>query len=46
MKTLKFEEVYRSEYRNVSEARAAIGNFLDKVYICNRLLGPGLSPAR
>ena len=32
MKTLKYEEVYRNEYRDLAEARAAIGEFLEKVY--------------
>ncbi len=30
MKTLKYEEVYRNEYRDLAEARAQIGVFLDK----------------
>ena len=37
MKTLKYEEVHRSEYRNLGEARAAIQNFLEKVYNRKRL---------
>jgi putative transposase len=37
MKTLKYEEVYRNEYRNLEEARAEIGTFLDKVYNQQRL---------
>ncbi len=37
MKTLKYEEVYRSEYRDLAEARASIGSFLDKVYNEKRL---------
>jgi transposase InsO family protein len=37
MKTLKHEEVYRTEYRNVVHARAAIGEFLVKVYNEKRL---------
>jgi transposase InsO family protein len=37
MKTLKYEEVYRNEYRDFQEARAAIGEFLDRVYNQNRL---------
>lgn len=32
MKTLKYEEVYRSEYRNEREVRRSIGRFLEKVY--------------
>ncbi|HUE21479.1 MAG TPA: DDE-type integrase/transposase/recombinase [Bryobacteraceae bacterium] len=30
MKTLKYEEVYRNEYRYLPEARASIGQFLDR----------------
>jgi len=37
MKTLKYEEVYRTEYRNLVHARAAIGEFLEKVYNEKRL---------
>ena len=37
MKTLKYEEVYRNEYRDLAEARAAIGEFLEKVYDQKRL---------
>ena len=37
MKTLKCEEVYRSEYRNLTEARARIGEFLEEVYNQKRL---------
>ena len=37
MKTLKYEEVYRSEYRDLAEARARIGAFLEKVYNQKRL---------
>jgi putative transposase len=37
IKTLKYEEVYRSEYRDLAEARAGIGMFLDQVYNQNRL---------
>src|SRR5262249_4046671 len=32
LKTLKYEEVYRAEYRDRAEARAGIGVFLEKVY--------------
>src|SRR3954454_13649046 len=32
MKTLKYEEVYRQEYRDLEEARASIEQFLEKVY--------------
>ena len=37
MKTLKYEEVHRNEYRNLCEARAAIQEFLEKVYNRKRL---------
>jgi putative transposase len=37
MKTLKYEEVYRTEYRNMAHARSAIGEFLEKVYNEKRL---------
>ena len=37
MKTLKYEEVYRTEYRNLAHARTAIGAFLEKVYNQKRL---------
>ena len=37
MKTLKYEEVYRNEYRDFSEARACIGEFLESVYNQKRL---------
>jgi transposase InsO family protein len=37
MKTLKYEEVYRNEYRDLAEARASIGEFLEKVYNQKRL---------
>ncbi len=37
IKTLKYEEVYRSEYRDLAEARASIGAFLEKVYNQKRL---------
>jgi putative transposase len=37
MKTLKYEEVYRTEYRNLAHARAAIGQFLEKIYNAKRL---------
>jgi putative transposase len=37
MKTLKYEEVYRNEYRDFQEARASIGEFLECVYNQNRL---------
>ena len=37
MKTLKYEEVYRTEYANLDHARASIGQFLEKVYNENRL---------
>ena len=37
MKTLKYEEVYRTEYRNLAQARTGIGEFLEKVYNQKRL---------
>ena len=37
MKTLKYEEVYRNEYRDFNEARASIGEFLERVYNQKRL---------
>ena len=37
MKTLKSEEVYRQEYRNLAEARSCIERFIEKVYNEKRL---------
>jgi transposase InsO family protein len=37
MKTLKYEEVFRNEYRDLSDARACIAEFLEKVYNKKRL---------
>lgn len=37
MKTLKQEEVYRTEYRDLNDARRRIGRFLDQVYNQKRL---------
>ena len=37
IKTLKYEEVYRSEYHDLAEAQASIGAFLEKVYNQKRL---------
>jgi len=37
MKTLKYEEVLRNEYRDLAEARASIAEFLEKVYNQKRL---------
>jgi putative transposase len=37
MKTLKHEEVHRTEYQNLAHARRAIGEFLEKVYNERRL---------
>jgi len=37
MKTLKYEEVLRNEYRNLAEAFASIPEFLEKVYNQKRL---------
>jgi len=37
IKTLKYEEVYRTEYRDLAEARTGISGFLEKVYNQKRL---------
>lgn len=37
MKTLKYEEVYRNEYRDFHEARTSIQEFLEQVYNPKRL---------
>jgi transposase InsO family protein len=37
MKTLKYEEVYRTEYRNLEEAQVSIKEFLEKIYNQKRL---------
>ena len=37
MKTLKYEEVLRNDYRDLAEARASIAGFLDKLYNPKRL---------
>jgi transposase InsO family protein len=37
MKTLKWEEVYRPEYRDVEEAWASMARFIEKVYNQKRL---------
>jgi len=37
IKTLKYEEVYRQEYRDLAEARASIGHFLERTYNQKRL---------
>jgi putative transposase len=37
IKTLKYEEVHRNDYRDLAEARAAIREFLEKVYNQKRL---------
>lgn len=37
MKTLKYEEVHRNEYRDLNDARATIRVFLEKVYNQKRL---------
>ena len=37
LKTLKYEEVYRSEYPDLDAARASIGTFLEKLYNQKRL---------
>jgi transposase InsO family protein len=37
MKTLKYEEVFRSEYRDLHEAHLLIREFLEKIYNGKRL---------
>ena len=37
MKTLKYEEVYRQDYRNLAEAGASIEQFIEKIYNGKRL---------
>jgi putative transposase len=37
MKTLKYEEVFRNEYRDLAEARRSIQRFLERVYNEKRL---------
>jgi transposase InsO family protein len=37
IKTLKYEEVYRTEYCNLEEAKASIREFLEKIYNRKRL---------
>ena len=37
MKTLKYEEVHRNEYRDLADAKSAIGTFLEKIYNRKRL---------
>jgi transposase InsO family protein len=37
IKTLKYEEVYRTEYRDLTQARASMGVFLEQVYNQQRL---------
>jgi putative transposase len=37
MKTLKYEEVLRNEYRDLADARASIREFLEKIYNHKRL---------
>src|ERR1019366_8536151 len=39
IKTLKYEEVYRTEYRNLEEARTSIAEFLEKIYRSDVRLG-------
>ncbi len=36
-KTLKYEQVYRDEYGTLEQARASIGNFIERVYNQRRL---------
>jgi transposase InsO family protein len=37
MKTLKYEEVHRTEYRNLADAKTRIGQFLESLYNDRRL---------
>jgi transposase InsO family protein len=37
MKTLKYEEVHRQEYRDLADARASIERFIEKIYNGKRL---------
>lgn len=37
MKTLKYEEVYRQEYRDLAEARSSVEQFIEKIYNGRRL---------
>ncbi|HLI34922.1 MAG TPA: IS3 family transposase [Terriglobia bacterium] len=37
LKNLKYEEVYRTEYRDLADARVSLGVFLEKVYNQERL---------
>jgi putative transposase len=37
MKTLKYEEVYRQEYRDLTEAQASVEKFIEKIYNGKRL---------
>jgi transposase InsO family protein len=37
MKTLKYEQVYREDYRDLAEAHASVGRFLEQVYNQKRL---------
>jgi transposase InsO family protein len=37
MKTLKYEEVYRQDYRDLADARACIERFLERTYNGRRL---------
>ena len=37
LKTLKYEEVYRTEYRDLADAYVSIGEFIEQVYNQQRL---------
>ena len=46
MRTLKEEEVYLHEYRDLEDTRQHIGRFLDEVYMRHpRAFGPWLCPS-
>ena len=37
MKTLKYEEVFRQDYRDLAEARTCLERFINKIYNQQRL---------
>jgi hypothetical protein len=38
MKTLKYEEVYRQEYRDLAEARASVEQFIEKISLLSKTM--------